>query len=115
MTMHSIAIAEARSPAPFTSAPSLVLVLAAQSATGAHYVQARQPHETMEMLRAEAQALETVGEIDSETLARDWTLVDGVSDIDIAMAREDVIDANVLDEGAEVEEEETIEDYEPLV
>lgn len=115
MTKQSIAIVEARGPAPFTTSPSLVLVLAAQAGTGAHHVQTRRPGETMEMLRAEAQAMETVGEIDTETLARDWTLVQGVSEIDVAMAIEDGIDATVLDEGRETDEEEVIEDYEPLV
>lgn len=112
MTMIAIAQVSAIKPAPFTNTPSLMLVLATQAGTGQHYIQMRTSDESMEMLQAEAQSLEMAGNIDSDELASTWTLIDGESDYDIDMAVENMIDANALSEGREVEIDEMDENVE---
>jgi len=115
MNTHTISRVEARRPAPFTATPTLAMVLAAQAGTGAHYVQRREPGESMEMLTGEAQALEMQGEIDGDTLARDWTLVQGESPVEAEMADENVVEAYAIAEGPELVLEEMEEEVEPLV
>lgn len=114
MSIHQISRVEARRPAPFTAIPLLAMVLASQAGTGAHYVQRRDPSESMDMLTGEAQALEMQGEIDGDALARDWTLVDGESALDAEMADENVIEAYAIAEGPELVLEEMEEEIERL-
>lgn len=116
MNMLAVTAVTALSPAPFRFAPSLALVLASPDDEGAtRYVSTKPEGTDMEMLHAEARAIETVGSIDAEALGRDWVRDDAhTADLE-ADADFDRRSSARDDEGAEVEVEDFEEPVDPQI
>lgn len=114
MNMIAIASIDVNQPKPFTANPFTTLVLCSQVGTLERYIRVHAPNADMDMIEAEARAIEMVGGITQTDLDADWKI-----DVDFAAAEEAEIASARFgdafdDEGMPVEEEDGVQEIEPV-